>query len=127
MLPLTYFLDLIRASFVPGEDFTGSAVTAVVVWGMLGIVVAVRMFRWEPREGVSGPEYAKGAGEPAPNSRLPRALEPCCLERSLAAHDGQLERGLGQVDGDVGPRLVGASSRSPGSCRRRRRRVGALP
>jgi ABC-2 type transport system permease protein len=55
LLPLTYFLDLIRATFVPGERFTASAVTAVVVWGMLGIVVAVRMFRWEPREGMTGP------------------------------------------------------------------------
>jgi ABC-2 type transport system permease protein len=55
ILPLTYFLDLIRATFVPGESFAASAVTAVVVWGVLGIVVAVRMFRWEPREGMTGP------------------------------------------------------------------------
>jgi ABC-2 type transport system permease protein len=55
LLPLTYFLGLIRATFVPGERFAASAVIAVVVWGMLGIVVAVRMFRWEPREGMTGP------------------------------------------------------------------------
>jgi ABC-type multidrug transport system permease subunit len=54
VLPLTYFLDLIRASFVTGEDFAGSAVAAVVVWGLIGLTVAVRRFRWEPREGVSG-------------------------------------------------------------------------
>ena len=54
VLPLTYFIDLIRASFVTGEDYAGSAVAAVVVWGLFGLAVAVRRFRWEPREGVSG-------------------------------------------------------------------------
>ena len=53
LLPLTYLLDLIRASFVEGESFAPSAVAAVVVWGLLGAVVAVRMFRWEPREGMT--------------------------------------------------------------------------
>ena len=53
VLPLTYFLDLIRASFVEGEDFGASAVAAVVIWGIAGLVVAVRGFRWEPREGLA--------------------------------------------------------------------------
>lgn len=53
VLPLTYFLDLIRASFVEGEGFEPSAIAAVVVWGLLGLVVALRGFRWEPREGVA--------------------------------------------------------------------------
>ena len=53
VLPLTYFLDLIRASFVEGESFEPSAVAAVTVWGLLGLVVAVRGFRWEPREGLA--------------------------------------------------------------------------
>ena len=34
----------------------GSAVAAVVVWGLFGLAVAVRRFRWEPREGVTGAE-----------------------------------------------------------------------
>ncbi|MGH3041383.1 MAG: ABC transporter permease [Gaiellaceae bacterium] len=53
VLPLTYFLDLIRASFIPGESFAASALAAVVVWGLVGLVVALRGFRWEPREGVA--------------------------------------------------------------------------
>jgi ABC-2 type transport system permease protein len=53
ILPLTYFLDLIRASFVEGESFTPEAVAAVVVWGLVGAVVAVRRFRWAPREGMT--------------------------------------------------------------------------
>jgi ABC-2 type transport system permease protein len=52
VLPLTYFLDLIHASFVPGESFAASALAAVVVWGLVGLAVALRGFRWEPREGV---------------------------------------------------------------------------
>ncbi|MGH3023458.1 MAG: ABC transporter permease [Gaiellaceae bacterium] len=54
VLPLTHLLALIRAAFVPDENFAPSSVAAVVVWGLLGLVVAVRMFRWEPREGMSG-------------------------------------------------------------------------
>jgi ABC-2 type transport system permease protein len=53
ILPLTYFLDLIRATFVPGESFAPSALAAVLVWGLVGAAVAVRMFRWEPREGMT--------------------------------------------------------------------------
>jgi ABC-2 type transport system permease protein len=53
VLPLTYFLDLIHASFVPGESFDPSALAAVTVWGLVGLAVALRGFRWEPREGVA--------------------------------------------------------------------------
>ena len=53
VLPLTYFLDLIRASFAPGESFAPSAVAAVTVWGLAGLAVSLRGFRWEPREGVT--------------------------------------------------------------------------
>ena len=53
VLPLTYFLDLIRASFVEGESFEPSSIAAVVVWGLVGLAVALRSFRWEPREGVT--------------------------------------------------------------------------
>ena len=55
LLPLTYLLDLIRAAFVQGESFAASALAAVVLWGLLGLAVALRMFRWEPREGMTGP------------------------------------------------------------------------
>lgn len=54
VLPLTYFLDLIRASFVPGESFAASALAVVGVWGVAGLAVALRGFRWEPREGTTG-------------------------------------------------------------------------
>jgi ABC-2 type transport system permease protein len=53
VLPLTYFLELIRASFVPGEPFAASAVLAVAGWGLFGLAVALRRFRWEPREGLA--------------------------------------------------------------------------
>lgn len=53
ILPLTHFLDLVRATFVSGESFAPSAVAAVVVWGIIGAAVALRMFRWEPREGMT--------------------------------------------------------------------------
>ena len=53
VLPLTYFIELIRASFVEDESFAGSAVAAVAVWGLLGLAVALRRFRWEPREGLA--------------------------------------------------------------------------
>jgi ABC-2 type transport system permease protein len=56
VLPLTYLLDLIRSTFIAGEGLESSTgpLAAVAVWGLFGLVVAVRMFRWEPREGISG-------------------------------------------------------------------------
>jgi len=55
-LPLTYLLRLIRSTFIEGETLTSSpgALAAVAVWGLFGLVVAARMFRWEPREGMGG-------------------------------------------------------------------------
>ena len=53
VLPLTYFLDLIRASFVPDENYAASALVVLSLWGLVGLVIAVRRFRWEPREGVA--------------------------------------------------------------------------
>jgi len=52
-LPLTYLLELIRDAFVDGRrlDASPEAVAVLLVWGALGAVVAVRAFRWEPREG----------------------------------------------------------------------------
>jgi ABC-2 type transport system permease protein len=55
-LPLTYLLRLVRSTFVEGDVISSSPgdVAAVVVWGCFGLVVALRMFRWEPREGMTG-------------------------------------------------------------------------
>jgi ABC-2 type transport system permease protein len=50
-LPLTYLLELIRDAFVDGRvDASPEAVIVLVAWGTLGALIAVRMFRWEPRE-----------------------------------------------------------------------------
>lgn len=56
VLPLTHLLDVIRDAYVTGDGLGGSvgAVAAVTVWGAAGLALAVRMFRWEPREGMSG-------------------------------------------------------------------------
>jgi ABC-2 type transport system permease protein len=53
LLPLTYLLELLRAGFIEGESFGPSALAAAVVWGVFGAAVAVRMFRWEPWEGMT--------------------------------------------------------------------------
>lgn len=53
VLPLTYFLDLIRASFLAGEGLGASATAVLSLWGLAGLVIAIRGFRWEPREGVA--------------------------------------------------------------------------
>jgi ABC-2 type transport system permease protein len=55
-LPLTYLLRLIRSTFIEGELLSSSpgAIAAVAVWGLAGLVIAMRMFRWEPREGMTG-------------------------------------------------------------------------
>ena len=54
VLPLTYLLRMIRATFIEGEGLSGSAGSMLVValWGLAGLAVAIRRFRWEPREGM---------------------------------------------------------------------------
>jgi ABC-2 type transport system permease protein len=56
VLPLTYLLDVIRSTFIDGEGLDSSIgpLTAVAFWGLFGLLVAIRMFRWEPREGITG-------------------------------------------------------------------------
>jgi ABC-2 type transport system permease protein len=52
VLPLTHLLRVIRATFIAGEALAGSGgpLVAVGLWGLAGLVLALRMFRWEPRE-----------------------------------------------------------------------------
>jgi ABC-2 type transport system permease protein len=51
VLPLTYLLELIRDAFVEGRlDASNEALAVLLGWGVLGAFLAVRLFRWEPRE-----------------------------------------------------------------------------
>jgi ABC-2 type transport system permease protein len=52
VLPLTYLLKLLREVFVDGEGLgsEAGAIAVVAIWGTVGFFVAVRMFKWEPRE-----------------------------------------------------------------------------
>jgi ABC-2 type transport system permease protein len=51
VLPLTFLLRLIRASFLEsgGLGEHAGSVVALAVWGIAGIAIALRAFRWEPR------------------------------------------------------------------------------
>ena len=53
VLPLTYFLRLVRNVMLHGHTIwsQGTNVAVIVAWGVLGVVVALRAFRWEPHEG----------------------------------------------------------------------------
>ena len=51
VLPLTYLLRFIRSAFIDGGGL-GSSLTPIAVlavWGAVGLVIALRTFRWEPR------------------------------------------------------------------------------
>jgi ABC-2 type transport system permease protein len=52
VLPLTYFIRIVRDVMVYHHQIWShpSWVAAVAAWGAVGLVVAVRGFRWEPRE-----------------------------------------------------------------------------
>jgi ABC-2 type transport system permease protein len=56
VLPLTYLLELMRHVFLDQDALSESAgaIAVVAVWGAAGVVFALRMFRWEPREGMTG-------------------------------------------------------------------------
>jgi ABC-2 type transport system permease protein len=52
VLPLTYFIELVRNVMLHGSQLWDepTAVAVIAAWGAFGLVVAVRSFRWEPRE-----------------------------------------------------------------------------
>lgn len=56
VLPLTYLLELMRRVFTEDGALSSSAgaLGALAVWGAAGALLSLRMFRWEPREGMGG-------------------------------------------------------------------------
>ena len=52
VLPLTYFTRLARATMLHDQQIWSQpgSVAAVAIWGAVGLLFAVRRFRWEPRE-----------------------------------------------------------------------------
>jgi ABC-2 type transport system permease protein len=53
ILPLTYFIRLMRDIVLRDETIWSNweAAAVVAAWGLAGLVLAARKFRWEPREG----------------------------------------------------------------------------
>jgi ABC-2 type transport system permease protein len=53
VLPLKYLLDLIKGIYLHGQQFWDKplAIAVLTAWGLFGMSVALRTFRWEPREG----------------------------------------------------------------------------
>ena len=53
VLPLTYFLRLVRNVMLHGHEIWSqwTNVAVVAAWGVVGVLVAIRYFRWEPHEG----------------------------------------------------------------------------
>jgi ABC-2 type transport system permease protein len=53
VLPLKYLVDAVNAIYLDGKQLWDEprAVAVLAAWGAFGIAVAMRKFRWEPREG----------------------------------------------------------------------------
>ena len=53
VLPLKYLLDAVNAIYLHGRELWDepTAVAVLAAWGAFGILVAIKKFRWEPREG----------------------------------------------------------------------------
>ena len=52
VLPLTYFIELVRDVMLHERELwdEATAVAVVAAWGAVGLVAALRYFRWEPKE-----------------------------------------------------------------------------
>jgi len=52
VLPLTHLIDALKSIYLDHQSVTGqgAALAIVAAWGVVGLVVALRAFRWEPRE-----------------------------------------------------------------------------
>jgi ABC-2 type transport system permease protein len=53
VLPLKYLVDAINAIYLHGKQLWDkpTSVAVLLAWGILGAAIALRRFRWEPREG----------------------------------------------------------------------------
>jgi ABC-2 type transport system permease protein len=53
VLPLKYLLEAVNAIYLRGQELWDkpTAVAVLAGWGALGLALALRNFRWEPREG----------------------------------------------------------------------------
>lgn len=53
ILPLKYLLDLVNGIYLHGQQLWDkpAALAVLAGWGLFGMAVALRTFRWEPREG----------------------------------------------------------------------------
>jgi ABC-2 type transport system permease protein len=53
ILPLTYLVNIVVDVVFAGKTLVDEvgAIAVIVAWGLAGIAVAARYFRWEPREG----------------------------------------------------------------------------
>jgi ABC-2 type transport system permease protein len=53
VLPLKYFLNAVNGIYLHGQELWDRPRNIVVLaaWGAVGLAVAIRKFRWEPREG----------------------------------------------------------------------------
>lgn len=51
-LPLKYYIDVVKGVYLGGEHIweEPTALAVVAVWGVAGVLLAARRFRWEPRE-----------------------------------------------------------------------------
>ena len=53
VLPLKYLLDAVNGIYLHGQELWDkpTAVAVLAAWGIVGMAIALRRFRWEPREG----------------------------------------------------------------------------
>lgn len=52
VFPVKHFSEALQASFNPfetGYGFEGFALLVMAAWGVAGLLIAVRFFKWEPR------------------------------------------------------------------------------
>jgi ABC-2 type transport system permease protein len=53
VLPLKYFLEAVNRIYLDGHELWSRPrdIAVLAAWGALGLALAIRKFRWEPREG----------------------------------------------------------------------------
>lgn len=105
LFPLRHMANAVADDFnpyLPGSGFYADHLAVLVAWGLVGLLITLVFFRWEPRSGHARPSAGTGKAHAA--GRAVHAAVPVNVSGAVAA----------RIAGTAGPRAVDVPGRPSG-------------